>query len=191
MRRRAFVAASAAAAFSGCASVQPRFYGLGPSLEAGAPPFPLRVGLEPVDVAAVFSRRELVLRPTPTTLTLAPNDLWAEPVDSMLQRVLAEDLARGLGIVQVARLPARLAEVPDRLVEVEILELDGRNGGTARLAAVWRIYEGVPRRLLREGRTEVTETYAPPDAYPPLVEALNRAVARLAMDLVAALRATG
>jgi uncharacterized lipoprotein YmbA len=178
-------------ALAGCRSAPPRLYGLGPSLEPGAPPFPLRVGLEPVDVAAVFSRRELVLRPTPTTVTLASDDLWAEPVDLMLQRVLAEDLARGLGIVQVVRLPARSAEVPDRLVEVEVLELDGRGDGTARLAALWRIYDGGSRRLLREGRTDVTKTYAPPDAYPVLVEALNRAVARLAADLVAALRATG
>lgn len=174
----------------GCASPRPRLYSLAPSLPRAPVPFPLTVGLEPVDVAAVASRRELVLRPSPTAVVLTEQDLWAEPLDAMLQRVLAEDLARGLGIPQVVRLPSRLPVGLDRLVDVRILDLDGRDGGTARLAAVWTIFAGRPPRPVSSGRTEVEEPYAPADDAAALVEALNRAAARLAEELTAALAAT-
>jgi uncharacterized lipoprotein YmbA len=189
MRRRAVLLGTLSLA--GCAaSVEPRLHSLAPSLVAAGSPVALTVGLEPVDVAAVVARRELVLRPNPTEVMLTADDIWAEPVDTMLQRVLAEDLARGLGLPQVVRLPTRVPTPLDRLVEVQVLDLDGRDGQTARLTAIWRVFAGRPPRAVREGRTEVSEPYAPADDRGALVLALNRAVARLAADVAAAVRAT-
>lgn len=188
MKRRGFVLL--ALALGACASVPPRLHSLAPSLAPVAPPSGLRVGLEPVDVAAILSRRELVLRPTPTGVTLARNDLWAEPLDVMLQRVLAEDLAAALGAVQVTRLPTRLPPDVDRLVEVSVLDLDGRDQAIARLTATWRIHQDRPRRVVREGRSDIVEPFAPPGDVEALVLAMNRAVAQLAQDIANALRAT-
>ncbi len=189
MKRRAVLAGGLA--LVGCAaSVEPRFHSLAPSLTSAPAAVPLSVGIEPVDVAAVLARRELVLRPTPTEVTLTGDDLWAEPVDSMLQRVLAEDIARALGIAQVVRLPTRVPSTPDRLVEVQMLELEGRDGTTAAVTAVWRIFAGRPPRVIRDGRTASAIAYAPSGDVAALVRGLNEGVARLAQDIAQALRET-
>jgi uncharacterized protein len=189
MKRRAVLLGGLA--LGACASPQPRLYSLAPTASpSDLAGFPLSVGLEPVDVAAVASRREIVLRPSRTEVTLMPLDLWAEPLDEMLQRVLAEEMSRRLGAAEVVRLPSRVPRRPERLVDVRIVDFDGRAGGIARLTAIWTIFSGQPPRPLRSGRTEVDRTYAPPDDASALVTALNEAVAELAADLAEALRAS-
>ena len=190
MKRRVALALALGAA--GCMSPEPRLYSLAPSLAADPTPFPLRVGLEPVDVAAVASRRELVLRPTPTTVELTERDLWAEPLDAMVQRVLAEDLRRALGGAAVVRLPTRLPVELDRRVVVELLDFGGHAGNRARLTAAWTIFAGPVPRPIRRGRTEVEVPSAHGSGdVSTLVTALNAAIAELARAVAEGLRSAG
>ncbi|MEO1092861.1 MAG: PqiC family protein [Pseudomonadota bacterium] len=186
MNRRSVLLA--ALALSACASPQTRYHGL--TALAGPSPAPssLRVGLEPVDVAAFLDRTEIVTRPTPTAVELADRDAWAEPVDLMLGRVLAESLAAELGIAEVLELPTRRLTPLDRVVEVSVQAFNGAAPGEAVLRATWRVYGETPIRLLREGRTDVVEPYDPAGGVPALVAALNATLGPLTAEVADAIR---
>jgi len=171
-----------------CAETQPtRFYTLAPVLDAGtaaATQGGLVVGVGPVTLPAYLERSQIVTRSGPNRAELAEFDSWIEPLDSMVPRVLAEDLARLLGTDDVLTLPARRAMPLDYQVEIEILRLDADPAGNAVLDARWRVFDRNDDPVGGD-RTTVREDVAQPGDYRALAAAMSRALGTLARDIAA------
>jgi uncharacterized lipoprotein YmbA len=153
---------------AGCGTFQPvqdvtRFYTLGgatASERIGAVPAPNAplVGVRIVQTASHLRRPGMVVRVSEHELRYAAGHRWAERLDDAVARDLAAGVQRQVGSrVAVAVAPALRAPVPDVLVEVELLQCEGRAGanGAAVFAADWRIVGGKPGKPLSAGRFQV------------------------------------
>jgi uncharacterized lipoprotein YmbA len=130
-------------AAAGCRSAPTRFYTLAPvagtAVAPGSAAAPLQVSA--VHMPAFLDRQERVSRLSPQQLQVHDDQHWAEPLDSMAQRVLTQDLA--------ARLPAgtvldpRLPPPPGtRRIVVEVQEFQPEPDGTALLQGTWTVHSG-------------------------------------------------
>jgi uncharacterized lipoprotein YmbA len=105
-----------------------------------------RTVAHPVQVAAVhipptLDRRQIVLKRTGNSLTIASHDRWSAPLDLMTRRILAQDLA--------ARLPKDAVVLPDAPMPADAgqivvtLTRFGPDGhGRAALAGSWALTIG-------------------------------------------------
>lgn len=176
-----------------CAPVEPtRFY----TLATAANPAPvakpereLVVGLGPVALPEYLNRPDLVTRSGETQMRLADLDKWAEPLEALLPRIMAEDLLVMLGAKDVILLPQRRDLALDRIVEVDILRFDGDDAGHVVLDARWRVFDADNERLLKSGRSIISEQGAPPPDYNAVVAAMSRAAARVSEEIATSIAA--
>lgn len=184
------------AALGGCAATQPTsFYTLAAAGEGEERPpraaggrERLTVGLGPVTLPAYLDRPEIVTREGANQVRLAEFHRWAEPLEPLLARTMAQDLYRLLDAEDVVPIPQRRDIALDRVIEVEFSRLDADPEGRVTLDARWWIYRGGGDRLLASGRSEVAEPGAAPPDYAGIVAAMSRAVAGLSRDIAAAVR---
>jgi uncharacterized protein len=115
-----------------CASSPPtRFYTLSDtSAEAHAPAGVGQVTIGAVTIPGELDRPEIVRRVGLNQLSISGANRWAAPLDEIIRRVLAEDIAR--------RMPGAAAE-QQRLVSVDIREFYGDAGCNVILRAVWTL----------------------------------------------------
>lgn len=146
----------------------------------------LVVGLGPVTLPQYLDRPDIVTREGENEMRLADFQKWAEPMEPMLTRVLAEDLYRLLGARDVVALPQRREVALDRTVEVDVLRFDADRAGRVTLDARWRVYDGAGEKELAGGRSIIAEAGAPVPGYDAIVAAMSRAVGRLAREIAAA-----
>jgi hypothetical protein len=143
-----------AALAAACHSAPSKFYELSAEAEAprsggAAPPpvaktpvapitaAPITVALGRVDLPAALDRPQLARRHGPNQLDYAEDERWAGPLDQMVRRVLAEDLASRLpaGIELVDSGSSQPATVT---VSVDIARFDADEDGRVVLAARWQ-----------------------------------------------------
>lgn len=190
-RRLAGLASAPLAALllAGCAAALPsRLYTLTPASdasaqEAGAGP---TLGLGPVDLPDYLDRPEIVSRTGDFGMRLAELDKWAEPLEPMFLRLLAERLRRETGSREVVLLPSRRETEPASAVEVEVDRFDAGEGGEVVLDARWRVRQTEGGRTLKSGRSLVREQGTPAPGYAGIVAAMSRAVDGLAREIAVA-----
>jgi uncharacterized lipoprotein YmbA len=177
---------------AGCAQSQPtRFYTLsGLAAEAGetlpAPAPDITVGVGPVTLPAYLDRPQLVTRAGSNRMVLADFDSWAEPLDGLFARVLADNLALLLGTDDVLLLPQRRPTPLDYQVEVDVTRFDVDAGGNANLDARWWVYGRRGESLLQSGRSTITEA-APPGDHAAAAAALSRALGAMSTEIAEAI----
>lgn len=189
--RRRLVVLIGLVALAACAETQPtRFYTLSPVVPdaqaAGAAQEDLVVGVGPVTLPAYLERSQIVTRAGANRVTLAEFDSWIEPLEAMVPRVLAENLARRLGTDDVLVLPTRRTMALDYRVEIEVLRFDADPGGDAVLDARWRVFDRGDDQVAGD-RATIRERTAPPDDYGALAAAMSRALGTLSRDIAAAI----
>ena len=97
---------------------------------ASAAPGAKAVAVSAVHLPGVLDRPELVVRTGAETVDILEFDRWAEPLDQMVPRVLAQDLS--------SRLPAAASsDGSERRLHVVIDEFMSDQAGGARLAGKW------------------------------------------------------
>jgi uncharacterized protein len=189
--KRALGALALMALVTGCAATQPtNFYTLSP---ATAPSVAKRsadglvIGLGPITLPQYLDRPDIVTREGANQMRLAAFSQWAEPLEPLLTRVMAEDLYALLDASDVIAIPQR-GDIPlDRVVEVDIGRFDADAAGQVVLDARWRIYEGDNETLLASGRSQVTEQGAPVPDYDSIVGAMSRALGRASEEIAKAI----
>lgn len=187
---------------SGCGLLAPqpdrsRFYTLAPAADAagGAPgsvgsggpgAFTGRViGVGPVKIPGYLDRHEIATRVSPTRVDYAPLDLWAEPLDQSITRVLQADLASLLGGAQVVAWP--WLESIDYQVAVEVLRFEPGTPDGANLQARWTIRSGAGGAVLESGRASFAHPIEGRGATAE-VAALSATLSDLAQRLASTLR---
>tara|TARA_R110002072_G_scaffold1815_8_gene15366 strand:+ start:52056 stop:52670 length:615 start_codon:yes stop_codon:yes gene_type:complete len=97
------------------------------------------VGVGPIETPEYLSRENMVLRSTKNYLEVSADSLWAEPLDSGIQRVLILNLAGQLKTQNVESFPWHPRRAPDYGVKVSVLTMDA-NTQVATLTAEWLVY---------------------------------------------------
>ena len=183
---------AAGLALAGCAETPPtRFYTLSPLEDApgGTPPAnlpELTVGVGPVTLPPYLDRPQLVTRAGGNRMVLADFDSWVEPLQGMFARVLGENLALLLGTDDVLMLPQRRDFTLDRQVEVDVTRFDVDDVGNAVLDARWWVYGRNGDKLLRSGRSTITEPSAAGD-HTAAAAALSRALGAMSQEIAQAI----
>jgi uncharacterized lipoprotein YmbA len=179
------------AALAGCAPTQPtRFYTLSTVAEPAAAPCAgqgLVIGLGPISLPQYLDRPDIVTRAGANQMKLGEYHKWAEPLEPLLTRIMAEDLYALLDANDVIPMPQR-GDLPlDRIVEVDFARFDANEAGEVRLDARWRVYRGNNETLVASGRSLVVEQGAAVPDYDAIVAAMSRAVGQLGSEIAAAI----
>jgi len=191
-RFAALAACAACLASASCADSQPtRFYTLAAMPDAPAEAMPalpsdLTVGVGPVTLPPYLDRPQLVTRAGSNRAVLAEFDSWVEPLQGMFARVLGENLALLLGTDDVLMLPQRRLLALDYQVEVDVTRFDVDTSGSAVLDARWWVLGPDGERLLRSGRSTITEP-TQVDDYTAAAGALSRALGAMSLEIARAI----
>lgn len=156
----------------------------GPESAAAAPRSAL--GVMRVAVPDWIDRPEITARTGRGEIAPDGFARWGEPVGRGMQRVLAENLARLLPDVQVARAPFAAGQAVDQRLEVAILEAARQTDGTALLEARWSLRAADGTALVQR---RTSHRAGPARDAASTVSALNEALAALAGEIAEALRA--
>ena len=163
----------------GCGSPDNKYFTL--STEDAAAPASMAAGrtvsVDEVNIPSYLDRPQLVIRQGANSADLREYERWLEPLDSMLRRVLAADLAARLGAGHVLDRPAK----DTALIAVTIEEF-GQNGDRVVLRGQWTVKmagkdgPGVSHSFSREEPLGKAET-------PDMVAAMSRLVGGLADEI--------
>ncbi len=178
---------------SGCAATRPTdFYTLSSATEPNAAKRSaegLVIGLGPITLPQYLDRPNIVTREGANQMRLAELSQWAEPLEPLLTRIMAEDLYALLQASDVIPIPQR-GDIPlDRVVEVDFSRFDADASGEVVLDARWRIYQGDNETLLASGRSRVTEQGSPVPDYGAIVAAMSRALGQASEEIARAIAA--
>lgn len=148
---------------------------------------PLILGVGPVTLPRYLDRPQIATRAGPHELRLGEFDQWAEPLQENVTRVLAENLARGLGTEEVLRHPwPRAAPVAYQVV-VEVTRFDSTMGAESVLTARWQLVDVQANRELWR-QTSHVQVPIEESEYEAIVAAMSRGLADLSQEIALALR---
>lgn len=183
-------------AATGCATSPPsRFYLMTPLPEADRPRQSAQrdsapaLGVGPVKLPAYLDRPEVVTRSSPNALQVAEFDRWGEPLEDNFKRVLAMNLGVLADTDRVSIYPWPRSASVDCQVTVGVDRFDAAADGQVVLMARWQVLGGEEGRVVRSGRTVVTEP-AVTSNYEALASVMSGAMATLSREIAAAIPQT-
>ena len=196
MRRRvAWLALIVALVTIGCTETQPtKFYILsaetaptGDAIPRG-PKTPV-VGVANVALPGYLDRPQIVSRTSANAMDIDEFHRWAEPLDSLFTRILAQNLSGNLGRDAIVELAGNRSGSFDYLVEIDVLRFDSEAKERAVLDARWRLVDAARERVISRGQVIADEPIDAPGDYEAVVAAMSRAEAVLSREIAAAIKA--
>jgi uncharacterized lipoprotein YmbA len=182
-----FLLIAATIAAGGCASLRESNYYLmspvPPAQPAELAQSP-NLGIGPVTLPDYLERTNIVTRESASRVRVAPDDKWAAPLEAHLAELMAENLRMRLGIDAVPVYPWPPATRVDLQLTMEVLELIHYQD-SVHLAVRWRLLDG-PSSAVVDRLSRFEEASGP--EYDQVVDAMARALGRLADDIAATLR---
>lgn len=195
-RNLAIILAIAAIFLGGCSrSPSPRFYTLNPIQDQvisrrSSAGHNAVIGIGPVKMADYLDQSQIVTRTGDNQVAKAEFDRWVGPLKNNFVNVLAENIGFLLPTDQIQLFPWRPDLPIDYQVTVDVARYDGRLGDMARLESRWNILQGPERKLVKTGRSSISEPVTGPD-YADLVAAQSRALGRLSQEIVQGIKGAG
>lgn len=170
-----------------------RFYSLAsvaPSASDGPRPAGqgLAVAVGTVSLPAYLDRPQMVTRPGVYAVNLAEFDRWAEPLQDMVPRVIAENLSVLLGSDQVFLSPRRRLPGLNHQVDVAIDRFDLDDQDSVVLAARWDLIDRGRDEVVSSRRLTITEAAADRSSE-AIAAAMSQALALLSRDIADGLQA--
>lgn len=181
---------------AGCTLLSPRhdpsrFYTLAASSQ-GAARAPdaavagMSVVVGPVTLPAYLDRNEIAVRVSPSELTYALTERWAEPLVQNVRRVLVENLGNALGSERVAAVTSASTLTPDYWVEVVVVRFEATADGNAELTARWAVRDAARKVVrIRQSQHARQATAATVEGG---VQAMSAALGDLAAEIASVLR---
>jgi uncharacterized protein len=143
----------------------------------------LSIAVGPVDLPGYLRRPEVVTRDTSNRVRLSEDKLWAEPLGSNFQRVLAENLSQLLGTQRVMLFPWYATSRPEFQVAVQVERFDTTSDGRSELTARWVIRDGRSGKDLFATKSNVTGIVSKGDTGG--AEALSRDLGAFSREIAA------
>ena len=138
------------------------------------------LGIGPLSFPEYVLRRELVSRQDVTRIVPLRDELWAEPLDEAVARVLASDLTLLSGARAVPH-PWFATEAPKTRVRIAFERFELEERARAVLVATW-ILEDESGNVLHERQSHVVRALADPGGKSAALE-LSRALADLSEEI--------
>lgn len=189
LRTRSLAFGLIAAILGGCGGSQPSSYFLLSTLPAPETPIrsalskQLAIGVGPVSLPAYLDRPELVTRTTANRLDVAEFVRWAEPLQDMFSRTLAENLSALNGTDLVYVLPLRVGPELDYQVAVEVWRFDRGVDGEIALLARWMVLTGDGIKTLVTRMSLIAERVPPGSSAENVIVAMSRTVETLSREI--------
>jgi uncharacterized lipoprotein YmbA len=182
-------------ALGACARSQPtRFYVLTPlAAEQRQEPIDanerrLVIAIDPVEIPEYLDRPQITTREgNSCRLNLAEFDRWAEPMKSMLPRVLAENLSQLLATERVVLQTWKEKGAIDYRLSLAFVRFEGARAGKVLLVARWAIVDRDGQEVSPFTRSKVVIETAEPD-YGALATAMSEAVMQLSREIAQTLQ---
>jgi uncharacterized lipoprotein YmbA len=176
------------APLAGCGTTPPSsFYTLdAAATDADGPPVGSAVLVGPISIPGAVDRPEFVVQVAPNRVEIDEFHRWAAPLGDAIAGAVAGDLAVLLGTPHVATAPIANFR-PAYRVTIDVQRFESARGEAALLEAVW-VVRATAGGTSSSGRTVAREAVQG-DGYEALAAAHSRAIARLAEEVAAAIRA--
>ncbi len=165
MHRRALLRTAAAAVITlaGCASAPTSYYRLavvpGP-VNAGVA---LRIAVRSINIPGYLDQNGIAKAGASYEFSTFPNDIWAEPLDSMLQDIAVQELSQRLPSSTVLASGGSIASASDLLIELNILRFDPDSSGQLTLNVQIALKSGHDYHILTVQTFTATATPGGPD----------------------------
>ena len=147
----------------------------------------MTIGVGPVHLPEYLDRPEIVTRINPNEIKLAELDIWAEPLQVNLTRVLVENISRLLSAEPFAVFPWGASPQIDFQIDIEMVRLDGDIAGNAFLTAQWSISNSSNKSIHISKKSQYTESVGG-TGYSALVAAQSRMIGALSHDIAEAIK---
>ena len=146
------------------------------------------VGVGPVMIPRYLDRVQIVTRGANDDVEISMYHRWAEPLESGIAQVLADDLAQQVGSERIAVFPWRgaAARMLDYQVVVVVMRFEGSPGHQVMLDARWRLLGKDGKELVLK-RSTINEPVTG-NGYQALVLGMNRVLGTLAREIAAEIR---
>jgi len=149
----------------------------------------MAVGIRPVKMPGYLSTKALTMRQRNNEIVHLESLVWAERLDTALQRVLAQDIGALIPTDQV-RLSRWAPEAVAVEVDVNVDRFDVDSRGQGVLMAWWRLLSPGDEKVIASGRFSASRKGPPPNTDPLGAAALMSSLAGdLAEKLVSAINA--
>jgi uncharacterized lipoprotein YmbA len=142
----------------------------------------LIISVGPINIPDSQDRPQIVTRNTDGTVSFAQFHRWAEPLDSIIARVINNDLTSLLPQTSFQIFPCNLAIPLDYQIVVEVVQLDSELDKDMNFTAQWSIIEAKTRKLLLTKRSRFVESINPHD-YSGLSKALENVCLYLSKEI--------
>lgn len=116
-------------------SPSPTLYTLAATTGAERTGAPRTVELRTIGLARYLERSQIVRSSEDFRLDLLPNDWWGEPLDTMLSRVLTQNLTQRLPGTTIFAENGAVTALPDAMLGINIQRLDQARSGNIVLTA--------------------------------------------------------
>ncbi|MGE0221748.1 MAG: membrane integrity-associated transporter subunit PqiC [Acetobacteraceae bacterium] len=170
-----------AAVPAACSSPNPTLYTLAPTSGEVRKRGPRTVEMRAIALARYLERSQIVRSSEGFRLEVLENEWWGEPLDSMLGRVLVQDLTQRLPNATIYQENSPISGTPDATLGINIQRLDLDRSGVVLL----RAQMSVTKRATATRNVTISVTPATAGTQ-GLVAAMSEAVGQLA-DQAAAL----
>jgi uncharacterized lipoprotein YmbA len=151
MRRRDLLrtgSAATALALAGCASAPTNYFRLAVipgAVNSGPAP---KIGVRSINIPGYLNQNSIAKAGGSYEFSTFANDIWAEPLDDMLQDVTVQELAQRLPASVVLGSGGSIASASDLLIEVNVLRFDPDSTGQITLAVQIALKSGQDYHIL-------------------------------------------
>ncbi len=134
------------------------------------------LGIGPVKLPSMLNRKGIVTQKSGSAVQIASHDIWAGRLDEDFPRVIAELMAKSLGINEVVTKPWNTRFRPQYQLQLDVQHFSGQLGGQVRFKVNWILSGNYGRKKLLS-RTEDITLQTSGDDYPAYVSTLNALLA--------------
>lgn len=151
---------------------------------------PVGIGVGPVIMPGYLDRTQIVTRSGPDRVKLATFHRWAEPLESGIARLLADEISARVPTDRIVMFPwpGIVARAIQYQVVVAVDRFDGSLDGNVTLDTRWRIL-GKNGDELAFSRSTITETVVG-SGYDSMVAAMSRTLVALGQEIATEIRAS-
>lgn len=137
-----------------------------------------------------LDRQQLVTRTSDGRVLMNRNQLWAEPLDTGISRVVAANLGRLENSLNIQPVESFITMDYDSLLEIRVTRFEPDESGTVVLECTWKLQPiNSPAVNPRPFRTTASpgSLYSATGPQRPRIEAMNEALTRLSREISRAL----
>jgi uncharacterized lipoprotein YmbA len=129
-------------ALAGCASAPTHYYRLAvvPGAVSNGPA--IRIGIRSINIPGYLGQTGIAKAGGDYEFSTYPNDIWVEPLDTMLQDIAVPELAQRLPAAVVFASNGSIRATADVLVETNVLRFDPGSSGQVVLTAQFSLKSG-------------------------------------------------